>query len=299
MLAIGEAVMQALRSMRNDASGNLIRLAVCAVAWLVMTVVISPVLFQGGKALAEVSFGRETNRPIEWFAGWAEWSGFPAFFVLTFFLIGLFGLPFAVTWFDRGILPRGSLFSGAHQRGALGFGAMGFLIVVAVGSVATLGVGMSWKVSSFFTVFAVALACEWMFRGVLYGQLEEVVRPWTAVVLSAAVFAGFRMILPPPDFIYANPESWTLGWQMLGRLPASLVTGAFDVLACLGWGVLFAWVLRRFQSLWPGVLLHAGWLLVSGYPVGSTATVASWSALCAGFGWLWFVGVRHAKDVGY
>lgn len=283
--------------MQNHASHNLIRLVVYAAILLVLTVVFSPVLFQGGKALAEVSSGRETNLLIDWFARWADDASFPGFFVLTLLGILMFCLPYLVAKFHPDVLPPGEWLVGAHQGNALASGMVGFMVVAMVGLLPMSSLPMSWSVSEFVLVFAVAFASEWFFRGFMMGLIERLGHPVVAVVLSAAVFAGTRMLLPPPDFTYADAESWTLGWEMLRKLPGYLLTyGAPLVFAVFGWGLLLAMVRRHFDSLWPGVCVHAAWLLASGFPDASAPAVPSWCALCAGLAWFVLVRMRHARN---
>ena len=283
--------------MGNEAHGKLIRLAVYAVVVTLLALWISPVVFQGGKALAEVSLGRPMIRPVAWFADWAGEAGFHEFFVLTFLGFSLLLLPLLADRLGASLwLERALCFGNRHWRVARS-GALGFLLViVAVGLLGLLR-GMERDAAGwarlFVKAFALALVFEWVFRGVLFGLLEKRWRPVVVVAVSAAAFAGFRMVLPPPDFVYADPESWSLGWQMLAKLPGSVFSGGFPLLLFAGWGVLLGILRLRDESLWSPVFLHAGWLVALGLSGSQNDAWISWGALCAGFAWLVFVRREH------
>lgn len=285
--------------MRNEALSNLIKLAVYAAAVTLLAVWLSPVLFQGGMALVDVSLGRPMNRPMDWFANWADGAGFHQFFVLTFLGFSLLLLPPLVGRLGVGVLPGRILFIGGHQRKAVYSGLVGCLMVFVGGVLLAMLRGTGWEVKGgmwmLLNAVAVAFVFEWVFRGVVFGLLEKLWRSVVVVGVSAAVFVGFRLILPPPDFTYADPESWTLGWQMIGKIPAHGVGNAFSVFALMGWGVLLGLVRLRHESLWLPVFLHAAWLVAVGLFDPSAWVWISWGALCAGFAWFRFVRKRHAS----
>lgn len=286
--------------MRDVALDNLIKLAVYAAAVTLLAVCISPVVFQGGKALAEVSLGRPTNRAMDWFANWANGAGFHEFFVLTFLGFSVLLLPLLVDRIGVAVVPARALFCGNGPWHAQRSGLLGFLMVFTAGSAVAWWCGGEWPAKGTIRVFLkacmLAFAFEWIFRGMLFGMLEKLWGSVMVVALSAATFAGFRLILPPPDFTYGDPESWTLGWQMIGKLAWHFPATAFTVLPLLGWGVLLGLARLRDQSLWPPVFLHAGWLVAAGIFHVPACGWISWGALCAGFGWFWFVRVRRVSD---
>jgi len=284
--------------MRDGEEGNWIKLAGYAAAVTLLAVWLSPVAFQGGKALAEVSLDRPTNRMVDEFARWAEGAGFPGFFVLTFLGFSLLLLPPVAKRLWPGVLPARSLFVGGHQWRVVCDGVRGFGVVLGAGVVVALLRGAGWHVDGWSWViasaFGMAWAFEWVFRGVVFGVLEKMCRPAVVVGVSALVFTGFRLILPPPDFVYGDPESWTLGWQMLKRLPGYGLENACAVLSLFGWGVLLGIARLTDRSLWSPFFLHAGWLVAIGWFDGAVGGWISWATFCAGLGWVSFVRKRHA-----
>lgn len=279
----------------------MMNLAGYAVAVTVLSLMLSPVFFQGGKALAEVSLGRPLNRPLEWFANRAGGAGFHEFFVVTYLGFALLLLPPLADRLRADVLPQRTLLFGGRQWRAARTGALGFLIVLAVGvlllAMPWTSWGYAWSIPVFVAAFALAFVFEWVFRGVLFGVMERLCRPVAVVVVTAVAFVLVRLLLSPPEFAHQDQESWSLGWQMIGKLLMGMVDGGFWVavlLPWIGWGVLLGLARLRFESLWPPVFLHAGWLVVSGVCDPAAPGWISWGALCAGSGWAWFV--RESRD---
>ncbi len=283
--------------MRKDAVGDLIRLAAYAAGVFLLAVVISPLFFQGGKALVEVSRDKETNPFIEWFANWADRAGFGDFFVLTFFGCVLVMLPVLLDRIGSRWLPARDVFAGPRQREELRRGWVGFAVVLLAGGACGLALGGRPGLSLMLLVQAIviALVSEWFFRGVLFGLLEKRCRPWHGVLIAAFVFAGFRWVIPPPPFAYADEESWSLGWQMLAKLPGHGFENWIALLSLPAWGVLLGVVRMRTVSLWPPVLLHSAWLVSAGAFEFNVYGAVAWSALCAGFAWWCFVSRCHVS----
>ena len=88
---------------------------------------------------------------------------------------------------------------------------------------------------AFLLVAAVIVPCaeEILFRGYVYGRLEDLVRPTIAVVLSAALFAG--------------AHTW------------SASTGSITlVLQTFAMGLVLGWVRQHSNSIFPSMIAHAG-----------------------------------------
>lgn len=76
-----------------------------------------------------------------------------------------------------------------------------------------------------------AVCEEFFFRGMFLSSLRRPMGEWRAIVLSAAAFAGFHVVLQN----YLAPER---------LLPSFLM------------GLVLGWVCVRTGSIWPGVILH-------------------------------------------
>jgi len=94
-------------------------------------------------------------------------------------------------------------------------------------------------------LFAPALGEEIPFRGLLVPARDEAGRPWTAIVLSTALYVAWHPL------------------EALTFLPQATMFLRPDFLACtaiLGLGcALMRW---RTGSLWPAVILHGGFVVV-------------------------------------
>jgi len=259
----------------------------CDAVWLagyfsgvvLIAILISPVVFQAGKALAEVSLGRPTNPPLEWLARRADVMDFGMCFVATLASVALALLPLLVRGMGARLLPERSWFSTGKRSVAVRAGALGGCAALLAGLVAGWLAGGDGK-SIAFTLRALAAAVvaaaayEWMFRGVWL----RVFSPGLAVGTSVLAFAVARVMLTPPDFSYADEESWTLGFQMVRMMSGSGDFWIGAALPAVGWGLLLAWTRVRFASLWTPLMLHAGWLVAAGWCGAGQGWIA-WAAL--------------------
>ncbi len=62
------------------ASGDVLKLWLYAAASVLLGAWFAPLLYNAGKALAEVSSVKATNGPLQWLAGICRAAEFPAFF---------------------------------------------------------------------------------------------------------------------------------------------------------------------------------------------------------------------------
>jgi len=285
---------------KKNADGDLLRLAMHAILVTLLSLWLSPVLYQGGMALVEVSQDRETNRFIEWLSERAGRLPFERFFVLTFSGFAALSLLLLTGRIHSSSLPGVALFVGAHQCRALLVGLIGFGLVIFAGLGCALLMGGSLRMSVGVVLAALCLALlyECLFRGLFFGMLQKRLGTAACVAVTAVFFAGFRFMMPPPEFDYGDHESWSLGWQMAGKLIRYGLANCFALLVLPAWGILLGWARVRFLSIWPAVLLHAGWLFVMGLSDSSVHGLVSWSAFCAGFAWLFFVRERCVPDGG-
>jgi membrane protease YdiL (CAAX protease family) len=114
------------------------------------------------------------------------------------------------------------------------------------------------------TAIAVPFLEESLFRGLFLGILLRGLRPWTANLLSAAIFSIIHF-LKAPDL--TNPVvGWNSGFVSLAHSfdqfgEPMLVLAGFTTLFVIG--LVLADARIRTRSLWAPIGLHAGWILSS------------------------------------
>lgn len=110
----------------------------------------------------------------------------------------------------------------------------------------------------------VPLIEETLFRGLFLGVLLRSLRPWKAIVISAAIFSIVHFLKAPDE---TSPTvTWFSGFVSLGHSfdqfsEPMLVLGGFTTLFVIGIVLAHARVFTR--SLWLPIGLHAGWILAS------------------------------------
>ena len=285
--------------MRNDARGDVWKVWVYAAAAVLLGAWVSPLLYNAGKALAEVSSNKTTNGFLEWLAGVFRVADFPWFYRWTLALAAILLFFPWMEWVHAGRggapdrrgpwqlrLPGGARIDACGQplrkdpRGAW-HGCAGFLLVAGL----MLSMGLALVPAGFFTLRAplgglagfalrtlagalpVAVVMEALFRGVAMGIFLRAMRPAAAVGVSAALFALVLSFAAPPGLNVADPDAAGTGIEML-RLAAGRfadlrsICGNFAPMLALG-GVL-AYVRWRTASLWMPIGLHTGWLFAKG-----------------------------------
>ena len=94
--------------MRNGPLGDVMKVWLYAAASVLLGAWISPLVYNSGKALAEVSSGRQTNGPLRRLADVCREAEFPGFFAASLILA-------AVILF----LPFGEWFGGGRRQGGV------------------------------------------------------------------------------------------------------------------------------------------------------------------------------------
>ena len=289
--------------MRNPACSDVWKVWLYPAAALALGAWISPLLYNAGKALAEVSSNKITNAPLNGLAGVCRGSEFPPFDAAGLVLAAV------VRWFPwrewlharhraepdpqswrlrfldgAGLTTRGQPLrqnpQGLRQAGAGFLWVAGLWLAPAVvwgpvgaclphhphgGLAAAILVTMAGSLG-------LAAVLEVFFRGVALGVFLNAMRPAAALVMSALLFALVLMAMPVPGETVADPEAAGTGFEML-RLAAWRfaawpgLCGQFAPLLALGG--LLAYARWRTASLWLPGGLHAGWLFAHAMPATS------------------------------
>lgn len=110
----------------------------------------------------------------------------------------------------------------------------------------------------------IGLLEESLFRGLVLRLFYSAVRPLPAVLLSAAFFAWLHFKKVPPELWTSETEVfWWSGLYLCFWTVMSLVL-TFNLplfLNLMMTGILLNMVYIRYKSLWPGIGLHAGWVV--------------------------------------
>ena len=105
---------------------------------------------------------------------------------------------------------------------------------------------------------------EALFRGLFLGVLLRAMRPWTANIVSAAIFSIVHFLKAPDETTAA--VHWFSGFVSLAHSTDQfsqpmLVLAGFTTLFVIG--VALAHARLRTRSLWLPIGLHAGWIFFS------------------------------------
>lgn len=293
--------------MRGSAVADVIKVWVWAVGSLVLGLWLTPVAFNGGKALAELSATKDFNGMVNKFAAWSGAAGLEDFFKFCWPLTALLLLFPLVEWLRLGNdrvagnpwairLPHqasanhtsGQAIEG-NPRGPL-HGILGFLI--AFGCLVLIGVAMV-KAGSFVKipgarplsegiwfdmglVLTVALLVEIFFRRVVLGIFLRAMRPYFAIGLAALMFGGIPFILSGFDNA-SRVDGETLSAFQL----TAILFGAGDLFArftvvffpWFAFGFVLGLARWRTASVWLSTGLLTGWLLVERLFSKATQTV--------------------------
>ncbi len=299
--------------MRDEALSDVLKVWLYAVAFALLGAWISPLLYNAGKALAEVGAAKQTNGPLDWLASQCRVMDFPAFFEWAMVLsaVVLF-VPF-IGWLHGGKageggkvgslrLPEGArrLMTGQrlwkNPRGPMqavsGFLAVALLFLMIAGMLVTAGVfewkspgepmaGILLRVVTLAVVMAVVQ--EFLFRGIALGIFLRAMRPSWALGLSALFFALVHFLYPTPGLSVQDPDAAGVGFEMLRKIAAQffefrVVLGTLVPL--IGLGAMLAYARWETASLWLSSGLHAGWIFINGilayltWPVSHPDTLA-------------------------
>ena len=272
--------------MRSEASSDVLKLWLYAVASVLVGAWVSPLVYNAAKALAEVSSAKQTNGPLEWLAGWCGATGFPGYFKASLLVsaVVLF-VPFiqGLRGGRSGERALRTVVGGQRlQKNPRGLrqGMTGFLLVAVLffGIAVTLVfAGMvTWKspgaampmlmVKGLGMALGLAVFQEILFRGIAMGIFLRAMRPAAALGMTAALFAWVHFLNPPPGLNVVDPDASGVGFELLWKIAArfadpAVVLGTFAPLLVLG-GVL-AYARWRTASLSLPIGLHAGWIFAS------------------------------------
>ncbi len=282
--------------MRGEASSDVFKVWLHAAASVLLGAWASPLIYNAGKALAEVSSTKVTNGPLEWLAGICRSADFPKFFVASVLVFAAILFLPLIEWLRGGRspaggnswsmrLPTGARSQPAGQRlqknplgprqAAIGFSLVMLLFLLIAGVLLLAGF-LQWKspgepiarilIRGFAAALALAVFQEILFRGIAMGIFLRAMRPAAALGMAAVFFALVHFLNAPPGLNVADPDASGVGFELLRKIAGQFsepkaVFGTFAPLLALG-GVL-AYARWRTASLWLPAGLHTGWIFVN------------------------------------
>ena len=296
--------------MRGAFPSEVFKVWLYAAASVLLGAWVSPLIYNAGKALAEVSSVKQTNGPLHWLAGICRAADFPKFFEVS--LLGaalLLFLPF-LHWLQARAEPGEGRQLADKVRGwnggqrlcdnprRLRQAVAGFLSVTGVflliaGSLILTGViewrapgGSLWKIvlRGFTTALGLAVFQELVFRGIALGIFLRALRPLAAISLSALLFALVHFLNPPAGLNVIDADASGVGFELLRKIAVRLtepriVLGTFAPLLALG--AVLAYARWRTASLGLSIGLHTGWIFVNGV-LASVTAAAGFPSLLTG-----------------
>ena len=281
---------------RGSAVADVIKVWVWAVGSLVLGLLLTPVAFNGGKALSELSATKDFNGLVNKLAAWSGAAGLEDFFKFCWPLTALLLLFPLIEWLRLGndrmagkpwairlphqagadhttgqpikANPRGPLY------GMVGFSvAFGCFLLIGVAlirggsfvknqSTPPLSEGIWFDMAVALTV---ALLVEIFFRRVILGIFLRAMKPWFAIALAALMFAGIPFILSGFDSATGVDGETLSAFQL-----TAILFGGGDLFTRLtvvffpwfAFGFVLGWARWRTASVWLSTGLLTGWILV-------------------------------------
>lgn len=282
--------------MRKDACNGVMKVWLYAATSMALGAWASPLVYNAGKALAEVSSIKSTNGPLEYLAAVCRTADFPDFFRVT---VGISAILLFLPWMEwihakqpssllettgpwRLRLPEGARANTRGQRLLKNLrgpwhGIAGFLIMAGILlplEITLVPAGYFSMVTPTGGIIPVALRIlagviipaaimELFFRGISMGVFLRSMRPSVAIAMSATFFAIVLSVMPPTRLNVADPEAAGIGFELLQH---SIVRFAdWRNIICtlaplLALGFVLAYARWRSASLWLPIGLSAGWL---------------------------------------
>lgn len=249
-------------------------------ASLVGAAILTPYLYDAGKAFAESAKTADYPRIIESVAGSAERAKSDRYFSRCLLLSAILLLPVLIRRV-RSISPnpfceKSSLrrlnFSQSllHLSSGILVGAMSLGILATVLNLSGISYfeEESTPLKKLFTkAFLPAVGAgvieEIIFRGLLLGLWLRACSLWNAWVGRSLVFAVMHFLKPPDGLEIPNPGAWYCGFEILLATLYHFISPLFfltEFLTLVLFGFLLAYCRTKTFSLWLPIGLHVGYV---------------------------------------
>jgi len=267
---------------RNASKGDILKI------WLYVTAVVwvgawlSPLVYNAGKALAEVTAGKPTNGVLKILGGTCRTTEFPEFFVFTLVVVGVVLFYPFFEWLEMRRGKAGNIGQPirTNHRGILQW-IIGFLLVTGLflltGYALLFTGAFVWRANPELTakwwiniapwIILVVPLQEWLFRGMALGIFLRGVGAMAAVTLAALLFGLVYFVFPPAGMNVPDPDAAGVGFELL-KLSLTRLRDPWTLASVLvplvGMGWILGYARWRTASLWLPAGLHAGWIFANG-----------------------------------
>ena len=280
--------------MRVSAIGDVIKVWVWALGSLVIGLWFTPIAYNGGKALSELSVSKDFNGFVNELAAWSGAAGLEDFFKVCWPASAIILLLPMVEWLRLGNSQRekkpwsirlpylATSYGGGQEikpnrRGPLQ-AVTGFLMtfgcfvligyaMVKAGSFRWSADAQAWKENLIFDIgwaLLVAVVIEIFFRCVVLGIFLRAMKISAAIALAAVMFAGIQFLIAG----FGEAEAFDGETLSAIHLTGILLGGGEPitrfVVVFLPWfafGCVLGWARSRTASVWLPAGLLMGWLL--------------------------------------
>lgn len=265
-------------TVRKGAGSDVLKVWLYAAAVIVLAAWTSPLLYNAGKAMGEVTAGKPTNGFLDWLGDRCREAEFPAFFLFAVAASAvLLFLPFS-EWLDlrgrksdegagqplrsnpRGLLEWGT---GALLAGGLllltGYGLMSAGAFIWTGLPAG---DWKWLYGGLPMLVLVVVVQEWLLRGVALGIFLRGMKPGAAILLAALLSVSIQALNPPAGFNVPDPDADGIGFlllKMIGMRLADPRVVMVELLPVFAMGCMLGYARWRTASLWLPIGLSLGW----------------------------------------
>lgn len=262
--------------MRVSAIGDACKVWAWGLGSLIVALGLTPIAFNGGMALWELSPSKDFNAVVNCMAVWCGAAGMVDFFRVCWVVVALVSLYPMTEWLRLGGRCGGQPIRcdrrrALHLAGGL---AMSFGGLLSIGC-AMAGAGAFLRmedasvrgaaiISDVLWVVALAAVSEVFFRIVVLGIFLRAMRPWLAIVLAAGMSGGIAFVFSG----FGSVESFD-GEAVSAMELAGAVFGGGNMLErfatvffpWFAFGCVLGWARWRTASVWLPVGLMMGWLL--------------------------------------
>lgn len=275
--------------------GDVIKVWIWALGSLVLALWLTPIAYNGGKALSELSQSKDFNGVVNKAAAWSGAAVMEDFFKICWVGSAIVLLLLLVEWLDlkkvRGSkrpwlmrMPHGAASPdqpgqevvknrwGALQGGtgflaSLGCSLLIGIAMVKAGSFEWEGSRIGWLDGLWIGIgwtFAIAICVEVFFRQIVLGIFLRAANPFFSIALAAAMFASVPFVLSGfvgTEGIDGEALS-SLGLSGIVLLGGDLMSRIVVVfLPWVAFGCVLGWARWRTASVWLPTGLLMGWLL--------------------------------------
>lgn len=265
--------------LRSFFSNELTRLFLFILTCLVLAAILTPPIFEWGKAFASENANKDLPSWLESARKSTERADFARFYNRVLMAVAIVLLyPFIRTFKTQTQANRAPLLSRLNP-GTQGWKDLLTGFIFAAGYMCIfiyLTTVLGWSnpkekieigsmlTSAATTAIIVSLLEEWLFRGVLFTMLVRSLSPFKAILGSAIFYAAVHFLKPSKfSTPIEDPTAADAGFILLSQIFEKFIhpsefLGVFITLVAVG--IVLAYAYYQSGKLWHSIGLHAGWV---------------------------------------